>query len=307
MSEWFCRFYSVLLYAYPAAFRREFGGPMRQAFRDQCRQAARRSGLWRFAGRAMADWCSSAARERVAAFWSAGRRKAPRGQVAEWAATVLVYLFATTTLVQAYVIPTGSMEGNLLIGDHVLVDRLAFGKPGPLGSVLPYREVRNGDIVAFLYPEDPRQTYVKRVIGVPGDRIRIERGTVIRNGRPLKEPYARRSADDFPAGPSAWTTARGRQMLERHVSNGELLVPPGTLFALGDNRGHSADSRYWGLVPQENVLGKPLVVYWSYDAPTEHLVEWSAEHAIDVAVHFFSKTRWRRMLLVPRSEKAVEE
>jgi signal peptidase I len=310
-----CRFYSLLLYAYPAEFRRDFGGDMRQVFRDQCREAARRSGLWRFAARATADWASSATRERVAAFWSAGRPKRTRGQIAEWAATILVYLFATTTLVQAYVIPTGSMEGNLLIGDHVLVDRLAYSDPGPVGrGILPYREVDRGDIIAFLYPEDPRQTYVKRVIGVPGDRIRMEHGQVIRNGHRLVEPYVRRDApyvdayrDDFPQGPSGWTTPRGRDMLEKHVQDGELVVPPGTLFALGDNRDHSADSRYWGLVPRENVLGKPTLVYWSYEAPTEHLLEWSAEHAIDVATHFFTKTRWNRMFLVPRSQKAVEE
>lgn len=311
----FCRLYSLLLYAYPADFRREFGGPMRQVFRDQCREAARRSGLLRFAARAMADWFSTAARERVSAFWSAGRARGKRGAVAEWAGTILVYLFATTTLVQAYVIPTGSMEGNLLIGDHILVDRLAYSDPGPLGRrLVPYREVERGDIIAFVYPEDPRQTYVKRVIGVPGDRIRMEHGQVIRNGRRLIEPYVRRSAgypdpyrDEFPLGPSAWTTPRGRAMFERNVRNGELIVPPGTLFALGDNRDHSADSRYWGLVPRENVLGKPLVVYWSYEATTEHLLEWSAEHAIDVATHFFTKTRWNRMLAVPRSQRAVEQ
>ena len=311
----FCRFYSLLLYAYPADFRREFGGSMRQVFRDQCRDAARRSTLWRFAARAMADWFSTAARERAAAWWSAGRPASKRGTVAEWAVTILVYLFATTTLVQAYVIPTGSMEGNLLIGDHILVDRLAYSNAGPLGrSILPYRDVDRGDIIAFIYPEDPRETYVKRVIGLPGDRIHLVDGQVVRNGKRLVEPYVRRAAaypdryrDDFPQAPGGWTTPRGREMFARHVCDGELVVPPGMLFALGDNRDHSADSRYWGFVPRENVVGKPLVVYWSYEAPTEHLLEWSADHAIDVATHFFTKTRWNRMFVVPRSQKAVEE
>src|SRR5262249_24522829 len=129
----FCRIYSVLLYAYPRAFRRQFGGHMRQFFRDQCRDAARgarKSALWRFAASAMTDWFRTALRERASDIWSSGRPSGKRGFVPEWGGTILIYLFATTTLVQAYVIPTGSMEGNLLVGDHILVDRAAFADPG---------------------------------------------------------------------------------------------------------------------------------------------------------------------------------
>src|SRR3954453_10881229 len=216
----FFRLYSVLLYAYPADFRREFGRPMQQLFRDRCRDVARNGGrlpLLQFALQTIADWCRTTVLERASTIWSAGRPHGRRSSVTEWAVTLLLYLFVTTTLVQAYVVPTGSMEGNLLIGDHVLVDRLAYSDPGPLGrSILPYREVDRGDIIAFLYPEDPRQTYVKRVIGLPGDRIRMEHGQVIRNGHRLVEPYVRRDApypepyrDDFPLAPSAWTTPRG--------------------------------------------------------------------------------------------------
>jgi signal peptidase I len=309
----FCRFYSVLLYAYPRDFREQFGGHMRQFFRDGCREAARRSALPRFALHAMADWCRSAVRERAAALWSAGRPTARRGFAAEWACTILVYLFVTTAIVQAYVIPTPSMEGNLLVGDHILVDRTAFADAGPLGRILPSRDIERGDIIAFRYPEDPRQTYVKRVIGLPGDRIRLEGGQVVRNGRRLVEPYVQhvRTYPDsdrevFPLQPGPGTTPRGRDMFARHVRNGEVVVPPGMLFALGDNRDNSADSRYWGFVPRANVVGKPLVVYWSYDARTEDLLEWSVGHFIDVATHFFTKTRWNRMFLVPRSRQAEE-
>ena len=130
----------------------------------------------------------------------------PRGSVAEWTITLALFFFGTSTLVQAYVIPTGSMEGNLLIGDHVLVDRLAYSDPGLFGrALLPYREIRRGDIIVFPYPLDPSQAYVKRVIGVPGDRIHMEDGQVIRNGKRLVEPYTQHIArgmdryrDNFP-------------------------------------------------------------------------------------------------------------
>jgi signal peptidase I len=206
------------------------------------------------------------------------------------------------------------MEGNLLVGDHILVDRMVYADPGPLGRhILPYRQVERGDIVAFLYPEDVRQTYVKRIIGLPGDRIRLENGQVVRNGRRLVEPYVQHIAnqpdpyrDNFPLAPEAFTTPRGLDMFQHHVRAGEVVVPPGMLFALGDNRDNSADSRYWGFVPRECVVGKPLLVYWSYDAPTADLQEWTLDHVIDVAHHFFTRTRWKRSFLVPRSQRAEE-
>jgi signal peptidase I len=313
----FCRLYSALLYAYPPEFRRQYGRPMEQLFRDRCRDLARSPGrlpLLRFAVHVVTDWFRTAVRERVAAVWSAGCTPCKTSSVTEWACTILLYLFATTTLVQAYVIPTGSMEGNLLVGDHILLDRVSFADPGLLGRyLLPYREVERGDIVAFLYPEDTRTTYVKRVIGLPGDRIRLQNGQVIRNGRRLVEPYTHHIAtrpdpyrDDFPASPEAFTTPRGRDMFEHHVRNGEVIVPPGMLFALGDNRDNSMDSRYWGFLPRTYVVGKPLLVYWSYDAPTANLQEWTVDHVIDVAQHLFTKTRWTRTFFVPRSQRAGE-
>jgi len=312
-----CRVYSVLLYAYPRGFREEYGGAMRQAFRDRCRDASHAPGRWpllRLTLHLASDWLTTVVRERAAAIWSAGRKQTPRTAVAEWAVTIAVYLFASTTLVQAYVIPTGSMEGTVRIGDHMLVDRVAYAQPGSVGSqLLGYREPARGDIVVFLYPEDVRQTYIKRVIGVPGDHIRLDHRQVIRNGVRLIEPYTQHIAaypdayrDNFPLAVAPCTTPRGREMFEHHVRNGELIVPPGMLFVLGDNREDSEDSRYWGLVPRGYVIGKPLVVYWSYDAPTADLTEWSMNHAVDVALHFFTRTRWERTFLVPRSAAAQE-
>jgi signal peptidase I len=313
----FCRLYSVLLYAYPPEFRRQFRRPMEQVFRDRCREAARARGLWRmlrFAAQIISDWLRTTVQERASAAVSARSRPARRSSVTEWAITTLMYLFATTTLVQAYVIPTGSMESTLMVGDHMLVDRMAYADPGPLGRhILPYRDVQRGDIVAFFYPDDTRQTYVKRVIGLPGDHIRLKNGDVIRNGCRLKEPYTQHTAtgpdpyrDDFPTAPAWFTTPHGREMFERSVRGGGVVVPPGMLFALGDNRDNSSDSRYWGFVPRNYVVGKPLVVYWSFDAPSADLETWTADHVIDVASHFFTRTRWRRTLLVPRSQKAEE-
>jgi signal peptidase I len=241
-----------------------------------------------------------------------GRHPGPRGFVAEWTVTLLLVFFGTNTLVQAYVIPTGSMEGNLLIGDHMLVDRVAYANPGILGKkLLPYRDIQRGDIIAFRYPPDPSQAYVKRVIGLPGDRIHLENRQVVRNGQRLTEPYTLhierapdRYRDNFPQAPPAGLPEQAHEMLQRHLLGGEIVVPPGMLFAMGDNRENSSDSRYWGFVPRENVIGKPLIVYWSFDAPTEDLLEWNVSHLVDVTLHFVTKTRWERTFLIPRSQPA---
>jgi len=312
-----CRIYSLLLYAYPRDFRRAYGRDMQQVFRDRCREVARAAGwhpILRFAAHVTHDLVTTTVRERAASIWSAARKSPRRGFISEWSVTILMYLFAATTMVQAYVVPTGSMEGTIRIGDHMLVDRVGYANPGPVGRhILPYREVRRGDLVVFRYPEDIRQSYVKRVIGLPGDRIRLENKQVIRNGSHLVEPYTQHITsyidvyrDDFPRAPDPYTTPRGRDMLAHHVENGEVVVPPDALFVLGDNRDNSADSRYWGFVPRSYVIGEPLLVYWSYDAPTADLEEWSVDHLVDVAEHFFTRTRWERTLLVPRSQPAQE-
>jgi signal peptidase I len=232
----------------------------------------------------------------------------PRGFVAEWTVTIVLLLFGTTTLVQAFVIPTGSMEDTLLIGDHLLVDKLAYAPPGPLSKhLLPYENIKRGDIIVFRYPVDIRQTFVKRCMGVPGDRIRLVNKQVYLNGKKLDEPYVYHKTeyidsyrDNFPSEPNVHLSESGQDMLERHVSNGEVVVPPDSFFAMGDNRDSSLDSRYWGFVPRENIIGKPLIIYWSYDAPTEALANPTigVDHLIDLAEHFFTKTRWRRTFML---------
>ena len=233
-----------------------------------------------------------------------------RNTIAEWTVTILLLLFGTTTLVQAFVIPTPSMEDTLLVGDHLLVDKLSYAPPGVITRyILPYEEPQRGDIIVFRYPLDISVNYVKRVIGIPGDHIKIVNKQVFRNGLALKEPYAYYKnpypdyyRDNFPGDPNVSLTESVRDMLQNHVVNGEVVVPPNCFFAMGDNRDNSADSRYWGFVPRENIIGKPLVVYWSYDTDTQSLAGTSARtlmrHFGDLAEHFFTKTRWRRTLML---------
>ncbi|MGP0072129.1 MAG: signal peptidase I [Bryobacteraceae bacterium] len=231
----------------------------------------------------------------------------PRGTVAEWTITILLLLFGTTFLVQAFVIPTGSMEDTLLIGDHLLVDKLAYSTPGSFSKyVLPYENPRDGDIIVFRYPVDITQTFVKRVMGSPGDHLKIIDQQVYRNGKKLDEPYVVHKnpypdsfRDNFPnSEPNLMLMDRAREMLASNVVNGEVVVPSDSYFAMGDNRDNSLDSRYWGFVPRENIIGKPLIIYWSYDANTESLAGSSVNtllrHFGDLAAHFFTKTRWNR-------------
>ncbi|MCE5308340.1 MAG: signal peptidase I [Acidobacteriales bacterium] len=228
----------------------------------------------------------------------------PRGAIAEWTITILLLLFGTTTLVQAFVIPTGSMEDTLLIGDHLLVDKLSYAPTGPISKhLLPYSDVKRGDIIVFRYPIDINQTFVKRVIGVPGDRIRLENKQVYLNGKKLVEPYKYHKTeyidsyrDNFPGEPNVPLFAPAQVMLNENVVKGEVVVPPDNYFAMGDNRDSSLDSRYWGFVPRKNIIGKPLIIYWSYDAPTERLASPTIgfDHMMDLAQNFFTKTRWSR-------------
>jgi signal peptidase I len=226
--------------------------------------------------------------------------------IAEWTFNFIILIFATGTIAQPFVIPTSSMEDNLLVGDHLIVDRMAYAPAGKLtGHLLPYDPVKRGDIIVFRYPLNIKEDYVKRVIGVAGDRIRLVNKQVYLNGSELNEPYKVHKTtyvnayrDNFPATPDVNLPPSALDMLENHVVNGEVVVPPGYYFAMGDNRDNSADSRYWGFVPRENIKGKPLLVYWSYDAPTEDLVDFTAGHFVDLVQHFFTKTRWRRTFML---------
>lgn len=230
----------------------------------------------------------------------------PRGFIAEWTVTIILLLFGTTTLVQAFVIPTGSMEDTLLVGDHLLVDKMAYAPGGAITKhVLPYNEVNRGDIIVFRYPVDIRQTFVKRVMGVAGDRLHLENKKLFLNGKMLDEPYVVHKLDyidsyrdNFPTDPNTPLYPPAQVMLEKNLEKGNVVVPPGYFFAMGDNRDQSLDSRYWGFVPRENIIGKPLVIYWSYDASTEELSNpaVSVTHLFDIATHFLTKTRWKRSL-----------
>jgi len=235
-----------------------------------------------------------------------------RSFIAEWTVTILLLVFGTATLLQAFVVPTSSMEDTVLIGDHMIVDKLAFSPhSGYAGYLLPYTEVKRGDIIVFKYPVNPKENYVKRVIGVPGDRIHLSNRELYLNGRKMSEPYVvhkipypNEYRDNFPlAPPDGLVMERGMEMLQTNVQNGELVVPPGYYYAMGDNRDNSLDSRYWGLVPRENIVGKPTIIFWSYDASTEALTDpnfISLDHLLDIATHFFSKTRWKRTFLLVR-------
>jgi signal peptidase I len=237
-----------------------------------------------------------------------------RNFVLEWSVNIVILLFGTTTLVQAFIVPTPSMDTTVRVGDHLLVDKLSYAPSGPISRLLlPYTEPKRGDIIVFRYPLDINQNYVKRVIGVPGDHIRLENKAVYLNGRKLDEPYvkldeppypqpdaAKHYRDYFPAEPWVGPYERAQEMLVNHVVNGEIVVPPDNFFAMGDNRLNSADSRYWGFVPRENIIGKPLIIFWSYDAPTEDLVDFTSNHFVDLAKNFFSKTRWNRTFKLVR-------
>jgi signal peptidase I len=190
---------------------------------------------------------------------------------------IIAALFVLTFLVQPFRIPSESMERTLLVGDFLLVDRAALAPAGSWGWLLPYRHVTRGDIVVFHFPVDPEDHVVKRVIGVPGDSVALDRGLARVNGSPLPQPYAvfePAEADEYrdqfphyttsdPAVEPGW-----QQDLRSLVHQGRLTVTPGNYFVLGDNRNHSRDSRYWGFVPQQNIVGTPLLVYFSLREPS---------------------------------------
>jgi signal peptidase I len=226
--------------------------------------------------------------------------------------TVVIAVFVITFIVQAFQIPSPSMENTLLVGDYLLVNKLCYGGGGIGDYIMPYRKIKRGDIIVFHYPVSPAQHFVKRVVGVPGDRLKLVNKQVWVNGVPLKEPYARFTKDDpdlfrddfprvdLPQGvvPEWWLQMR------RLVEDGQLIVPEGHYFAMGDNRDDSYDSRYWGFVPKENIIGRPLLIYWSVQSTEGELAPSSVGdklyHFAYAVTHIFQITRWNRTFRLVR-------
>lgn len=231
---------------------------------------------------------------------------------------LVIGLFVMTFLFQNFAIPSASMEKTLLIGDHVVVDRTTLAPRSAWMPLEHQRPVQRGDVIVFVKPnaELPDLILVKRAIGLPGDRIHLEHGVLFRNGQRVDEPQIamptdggrdsyQTARDDFPrdlegiASDAAANNAAGWSVdIHNHVQNGELIVPPNSIFAMGDNRTESLDSRYWGFVPQANIIGRPLFVYWSFVTPAEIGEQTGASHAVNwllhEATHFLSDTRWKR-------------
>ena len=215
--------------------------------------------------------------------------------------TVVIAIFVITFIVQAFQIPSESMENTLLVGDYLLVNKLCYGGGGPGDLLMPYQKIARGDVIVFHYPVDPQQHFVKRVIGLPGDRLRMVNKTVFINGKPLTEPYVQfieppndLFRDNFPRTDVPAYHLEGRWWLEMRklVEDGQLIIPEGNYFVMGDNRDNSQDSRYWGFVPRENIVGKPLLIYWSIK--TQDPGSGQAYRFAYAVTHVFQNTRWNR-------------
>jgi len=235
--------------------------------------------------------------------------------LASLAGVLVTGLFIITFILQAFEIPSASMVKTLLIGDHVFVNRVQFSPRSKwLGPLLPYREIHHGDIVVFLSvdPRTPELYIVKRIIGLPGDRIHLRDGFVYRNGEKLDEvAYVRHSPDappdayrdNFPAvspGEEGNVIDDWKLTIQSHIDNGDIVVPPDSYFGMGDNRDVSLDSRYWGFIPKENVIGRPMFIYWSFETPEDQYQQKELGQRLSflghVIIHFFDETRWSRTL-----------
>ena len=240
--------------------------------------------------------------------------------IAGLAYVLVIGLFVMTFLFQNFAIPSGSMKDTLLVGDHVVVDRVTLAPRTKWMPLEFQRTVRRGDVIVFVKPnpETPDLILVKRAIGLPGDRIHLEHGILFRNGQRVDEPQISMPADDgmpthsyqtarddFPrdlegiAAEAANNNAAGWSVdIRNHLQNGEIVVPPDSVFAMGDNRLESLDSRFWGFVPQANLIGRPMFVYWSFITPEEEALKTGAGSTVGwlvhEATHFISDTRWKR-------------
>ena len=256
------------------------------------------------------------------------REETPFEALASICSILVVGLFILTFLAQNYVIPSGSMKNTLLVGDHLVVDQITLSPPASWMPLIRYREPRRGDIVVFRKPVyqpgidatdadgTPQYTpLVKRLIGVPGDHIHLRNGIVIVNGvaqpvgfaQPTTTDNFNEFLDDFPAVPPSEATGSTESWavnFSNYVRDGDLVVPPGMYFMMGDNRHNSLDSRFWGFVPRANIIGRPLFNYWSFEATEGEYEKTGVSQKFawmgHVALHFFSDTRWKRTLKVMR-------
>lgn len=227
----------------------------------------------------------------------APRRKS---QLREWAEsllfTIIFVLVFTSYIAQATQVPTESMKPTILVGDHFFLDKIAFpaNYPVVLRPYLPRRSVNHGDIVAFKSPVDENIPFVKRVIGIPGDTVMLRDKNLYLNGKKLEESY-KIHVDSTIYEEDEWTP----EELKVRDNYGPITVPPDRYFVMGDNRDNSNDSRYWGFIARDEIIGKPLFIYWSYESdpylPGEMSIrEWLAGYS-SIAIHFFTRTRWFRI------------
>ena len=256
----------------------------------------------------------SAAQEKV--------EETPYEALAGICSVLVIGIFIITFLGQTFMIPSGSMEDTLLVGDHLVVDRITLAPPAKWMPLVHYREPKRGDIVVFRKPVlEPNPStgeleypfLVKRLIGVPGDHIHLRNGIVIINGVAQSQPHAAKTTpenhadflDEFPSvppdpEPGSFITEAWAVDFPHHIVDGDLVVPPGKYFMMGDNRHNSADSRFWGFVPKENIVGRPLFNYWSFVTPDDQHQQAGIGNTLawmgHVALHFFSETRWGRTL-----------
>ncbi len=243
------------------------------------------------------------------------RRETLSESISGVVAVLVTGIFVITFVFQAFSIPSRSMERTLLVGDHVFVDRLTpTAKAGYVGPFMPYRELHRGDVIVFLSPVVPGLHVVKRIIGVPGDRIHLRDAVVYRNGERLEEPYVIRSQgdyspyrDNFPAVSPVHDFLVSPEwpiVMRQHIEGDDLVVPPDYYFGMGDNRDLSLDSRYWGFIPRQNIIGRPLLIYWSFVTPEDQYqrTAWSDRFAflLHIVSHFAGQTRWSRMFHVVR-------
>jgi signal peptidase I len=218
--------------------------------------------------------------------------------------TVVLAVFVITFVAQAFQIPSESMENTLLIGDYLLVDKVHYGDGGVFHWLMPYAEIHRGDIIVFRYPVHPTQHFVKRVIGIPGDRVHLFHGTVFVNDKAVNDSgFAIHKGeqfdsyrDNFPSGNYISPEVNSGWWLQMHgvMQHGEIVVPPGNFFVLGDNRDESLDSRYWGFVPRENIIGRPFLIYWSVQREENTAGDGRLERLLYTLVHLPEDARWDR-------------